>query len=164
MPQTEPSFTYRSLHGLPEVAGLGTIKEMMKPGLAVADVVDFLKRCHYSLQRLWRMLLSRITAEPVYELKMAWSRHAYLCSENITALRDRVAEMRHPPLGLEKVPHDALRLFFDEIQTAPTTPDFSAGSIASMRAPSSVSMGRSMSASARGSHCERSSSRASRKT
>ena len=122
-PDTSVSCTCRPLHGLPEVAGLGTIREMMSPGLSVQEVVDFLKHSHYALHRLWRIFLSRLTAEPVYELKMAWSYHAYLCSGQITALRDRVAEMRHPPLGLEKIPHDALRLFFDEIQAAPTSSD-----------------------------------------
>src|SRR6478736_5320490 len=114
------AFTYTSLHNLPEVAGLGSLHQMMKPGLSVAEVVDFLKHAHYALHRLWRILLSRITAEPVYELKMAWSHHAYLCAEQVTALRERVAEMRHPPLGLEKIPSEALKLFFDEIQAAPT--------------------------------------------
>lgn len=102
------------------MAGLGAIREMMSPGLSVAEVVDRLKRWHYAMHRLWRIFLSRIAAEPVYELKMAWSYHAYLCAEQVTALRDRVAEMRHPPLGLEKIPHDALRLYFDEIQASPS--------------------------------------------
>ena len=121
------SFTCRPLHGLPEVAGLGTIREMMSPGLAVQDVVDRLKRYHYTMQRLWRTFLSRLTAEPVYELKMAWSLHAYYCAEHITAVRDRVAEMRHPPLGLEKVPDENLKVFFDEIQAAPTALEVCAG-------------------------------------
>ena len=37
------------------------------------------------------------------------------------ALRRRVGEMREPPLGLEAVPDDSLRVFFDEILAAPTT-------------------------------------------
>ena len=122
MPVLEPSppLPYRPLHGLPEVAGLGTIREMVTTGLSVQDVVDRLKRYHYGLQRLWRTFLSRLTAEPVYELKMAWSLHAYYCAEHITTLRDRVAEMRHPPLGLDKVPDPNLMIFFDEIHAAPT--------------------------------------------
>jgi hypothetical protein len=121
MNESPPStdFPYRSRHGLPEMAGLGTIREMMSPGLSVAVVVERLKYWHYAMHRLWRIFLSRLTAEPVYELKMAWSYHAYLCAEQVTALRDRVAEMRHPPLGLERIPHDALRLYFDEIQASP---------------------------------------------
>ena len=126
-PDTVSSFTYRSLHGLPEVAGLGNIQGMMSPGLAVQEVVDRLKRYHYALQRLWRTFLSRLTAEPLYELKMAWSLHAYYSAEHITGVRDRVAEMRHPPLGLEKVPDENLKVFFDEIQSAPTALEVCAG-------------------------------------
>jgi hypothetical protein len=129
MPSSQDStpFSYQSLHGLPEVAGLGTVKGMMTPGLAVQEVVDRLKRYHYALQRLWRTFLARLTSEPVYELKMAWSLHAWYSAELITAVRDRVAEMRHPPLGLEKVPDDHLKMFFDEIMAAPTALEVCAG-------------------------------------
>src|SRR5262249_3071821 len=60
-------------------------------------------------------------AEPLYELKMGFSLHAYICAEHVAALRKRVAEMREPPLGLEAVPHPALEIFFDEILATPTT-------------------------------------------
>ena len=122
-----PAFSCPPLLGLPEVAGLGSLREMMTPGLTVDQVVTRLKRYHYSLQRLWRIFLSRLTAEPVYELKMAWSLHAWNCAELITPIRDRVAEMRHPPLGLDKVPDEHLKLFFDEIQAAPTAWEVCAG-------------------------------------
>ncbi|MDB6069900.1 MAG: hypothetical protein JWL81_1071, partial [Verrucomicrobiales bacterium] len=94
----------QSLHGLPEMAGLGSIASMGHPGLGVNECVDRLKRYHYALQRTWKILLSRLAAEPIYELKMAWSLHAHLAAEHISTVRDRVAEMRHPPLGLEKIP------------------------------------------------------------
>nr|MCU0706074.1 hypothetical protein [Fimbriiglobus sp.] len=35
--------------------------------------------------------------------------------------RQRISEMREPPLGLDDVPHPALEVFFDEIQNAPST-------------------------------------------
>lgn len=105
--------------GLPETAGLGPLREMMTPGISVDECVRRLKRYHYILHRAWGIFLARLTSEPQYELKMAWSHHAYLCSEQVTAVRDRVAEMRHPPLGLEKVPDPALQLLMDEILAAP---------------------------------------------
>lgn len=105
--------------GLPELAGIGTLASVAHPGLSVNECVERLKRYHYALIRLWNIHLARLTAEPVYELKMAWSYHAYLCCEHATAMRERVAEMRHPPLGLDKIPDDRLRLFFDEILAAP---------------------------------------------
>ena len=42
-------------------------------------------------------------------------------------MRERVAEMRTPPLGLEKVPDDSLRVFFEEIQNAPTSEELLVG-------------------------------------
>jgi hypothetical protein len=44
-----------------------------------------------------------------------------LCAEHVSALRQRIGEMREPPLGLEEVPHEALQIFFDELLAAPTT-------------------------------------------
>lgn len=115
--------TYRAYKGLPEVAGICSLAEAAGPGLSVNDCVDRLKRYHYGLHRLWHLFNARLTAEPIYEIKMAFSLHAHLCAQHVTAVRERVAEMRHPPLGLDKIPHDRLRLFFDEIQAAPTTRD-----------------------------------------
>ena len=54
----------------------------------------------------------RITAEPIYELKTGFSHHAYLCAEHVTALRQRVGEMREPPLGLDVVPDPMPRAIF----------------------------------------------------
>ena len=99
----------------------------MKPGLSVAECVRRLKRYHYAFKRLHQIFIARITAEPIYELKMAFSLHAHLCAEHVFALRKRVGEMREPPLGLEEVPDSALEIFFDEILAAPTTPEFVLG-------------------------------------
>jgi hypothetical protein len=110
-----------SYQGLPPLVGLGNFDAAMLPGLSVEESVRRLKRHHYVLRRLHQIFIARITSEPVYELKMAFSYHAYLCSEQVTELRQRVGEMREPPLGLDKVPHAALELFFNEILSAPTT-------------------------------------------
>ena len=106
---------------LPPLAGLCTLEEAARPGLSVEACVARLKRFHYAFKRLHGILTARITAEPVYELKMAFSHHAYLCTEHAAALRTRVGEMREPPLGLDDVPHPALEVFFDEILAALTT-------------------------------------------
>jgi hypothetical protein len=112
---------YRSYRGLPPLAGLATIAEAARPGLSVEACVARLKRYHYAFVRLHEILTARITAEPIYELKTGFSHHAYLCTEHVQAIRNRVGEMREPPLGLEEVPHEALQVFFDEILAAPTT-------------------------------------------
>jgi len=88
---------------------------------SVAQSTERLKRLHYVLKRLYETLSARITAEPIYELKTAFSHHAYLCAEYTTAIRRRVGEMRVPPLGLDEVPHESLKLLMDEIIAAPTT-------------------------------------------
>lgn len=99
----------------------------MKPGLSVEACVGRLKRLHYAFKRLHQIFIHRLTAEPVYELKMGFSLHAHLCAEHVAALRRRVGEMREPPLGLETVPHPALEVFFDEILAAPTTEELLLG-------------------------------------
>src|SRR5215213_9665927 len=113
--------TYQTYKNLPPLAGLATHAAAAQPGLGVEECVRRLKRFHYAFKRLHEILTARITAEPIYELKTAFSHHAYLCAEHVEALRTRVGEMREPPLGLEEVPHPALGVFFDEILAAPTT-------------------------------------------
>lgn len=107
--------------GLPPLAGLCTFEEAARPGLSVEESVRRLKRHHWVFRRLHGILIARLTAEPVYELKMAFSLHAHLCAEHVAALRRRVGEMREPPLGLETVPDAALDLFLQETLCAPTT-------------------------------------------
>ncbi len=119
--------TYRTYRNLPPLAGLCTHEEAARPGLSVEACVTRLKRFHYCFKRLHEIFTARITAEPIYELKVGFSHHAYLCAEHVEAIRKRVGEMREPPLGLEEVPHPALEIFFDEILAAPTTAELLVG-------------------------------------
>src|SRR5436309_8287252 len=112
---------------LPPLAGVATLAEAAKPGLGIEACVSRLKRYHYAFQRLHQILTARITAEPIYELKTGFSHQAYVCAEHVQAIRDRVAEMREPPLGLEAVPDAALEILFDEILAAPTTEELLVG-------------------------------------
>src|SRR4029079_16539122 len=84
-------------------------------------------RYHYAFKRLHQIFTARITAEPIYELEMGFSLHAYLCAEHVAALRIRIGEMREPPLGLDAIPDPNLELFFDEILAAPTTEELVLG-------------------------------------
>jgi hypothetical protein len=118
---------YETWRGLPPLAGLGSLTEAVEPGLSVEESVRRLKRHHYALRRLHQMFVGRLTAEPVYELKMAFSHQAWLCAEHVAAIRARVSEMREPPLGLEAVPHPGLELAFDELLAAPTTEELLLG-------------------------------------
>ncbi len=101
--------------------------EAKKPGLSVEECVRRLKRYHYAFKRLHQIFVARLTAEPIYELKMAFSLHAHYCAEHVAALRKRVGEMREPPLGLEIVPDANLEILFDEILCAPTTEELLLG-------------------------------------
>ena len=119
--------TYHSYKHLPGLAGICSMNDAMKPGLSIEECVTRLKRYHYVLKRLHQIFITRLTAEPVYELKMGFSLHSHYCAEHVTALRRRVGEMREPPLGLDEVPHPALEVFCDEILSAPSTEELILG-------------------------------------
>ncbi|MBN8246349.1 MAG: hypothetical protein J0L84_02775 [Verrucomicrobia bacterium] len=113
--------SYQTHRDLPPLAGLGSFAEAARPGFSVEESVRRLKRHHYALRRLHGIFIARLTAEPVYELKMAFSHQAHVCAEQVTALRSRVGEMREPPLGLDQVPHPGLEIAFDEIRATDST-------------------------------------------
>lgn len=115
---TESYVPYRKL---PALAGICSFADASKPGLSVEDCVARLKRYHYAFKRLHGIFNASIPSEPIYELKMAFSLHAYQCAEHTASLRTRVGEMREPPLGLDTVPDPCLRIFFDEILSTPST-------------------------------------------
>ncbi|MDX2039453.1 MAG: hypothetical protein SFX72_22610 [Isosphaeraceae bacterium] len=119
--------SYRSYRDLPPLAGIADFVDAARPGLSVGECVDRLKRFHYAFVRLHEIFTARITSEPIYELKCGFSHHAYLCAEHVAALRDRVGEMREPPLGLEVVPHAGLERFFDEVLGAVNTAELLLG-------------------------------------
>ncbi len=122
-----PRISTNRYHGIPPLAGLTSLDEASRPGLGIEACVARLKRLHYAFVRLHGIFTARITAEPIYELKTAFSHHAYLCAEHAKAIRDRVGEMREPPLGLEVVPNGNLEILFDEVLSAPTTEELVAG-------------------------------------
>src|SRR5258708_23610578 len=74
--KSQPDLTYHSYRNLPPVAGLCSLQEGTRTGLSVEQCVNRLKRYHYALKRLHGILIARITAEPIYELKLAFSLHA----------------------------------------------------------------------------------------
>lgn len=118
---------YSTYRNLPPLAGLCSLEQAMAPGLSIENCVARLKRYHYAFKRLHEVFNARLIAEPIYELKMGFSLHSHLCAEHVAALRQRVGEMREPPLGLDIVPDKNLEIFFDEILSAPTTEELVAG-------------------------------------
>ncbi|MDZ4288392.1 MAG: hypothetical protein U0984_10565 [Prosthecobacter sp.] len=122
--KTSPCHPYRNL---PPLVGLASFEQAAKPGMGIDASVDRIKRYHFAFKRLMQLMQARLTAEPIYELKMAFSLHSHYCAEHATAMRERVAEMRTPPLGLDKIPNPHLETFFLEIQNAPTTEELVTG-------------------------------------
>ena len=114
--------SYKGYAGLPTLVGLHSMQEAVTVGLSVAESVDRLKRIHWALKRLHGILVARITGTEIYELKMAFSLHAYYCSEYVGEFANRVREMRQPPHGLDELPDTSLNIFFDEIQCATSIP------------------------------------------
>ena len=106
---------------IPSLAGLCSMQRAIEADWSVEESVTRWKRIHFVIKRTYEALVSRITAEPIYELKTAFSHHAYLCGEQVSLIRSRVGEMREPPLGLDKIPHAGLERMMDEIISAPTT-------------------------------------------
>ncbi len=128
-PKAVQSFAseYCTYKNLPSLAGLGTFQEATQPGMSVAESVRRLKCHHYLLRRFHECFIVRLPSEPVYELKMAFSYHAFLCAEHVSGLRARVGEMREPPLGLDKIPNPGLARVGDELRQAPSTEAFLLG-------------------------------------
>jgi hypothetical protein len=116
-----------NFRGVPPLTGICSFAESERVGYGVEEAVVYLKRFHWAMRRAWHILISRIAAEPVYELKMGYSYHAHLLAEQIADIRARVGEMREPPLGLEECPDATHDVFFDEILCAGTTLETVAG-------------------------------------
>ena len=117
--ERDQTCSYPGYRGVPPLVGLQTMEESVAKGLPVAESVARLKRIYWALKRLHNIFVSRITAIPIYELKMAFSLHAYYCIEHVGAFAARMREMRQPPYGLEISPDAYLDAFFDEILCAP---------------------------------------------
>jgi len=120
-------FHYETFRGIPPLAGLCSMERAIASEWSVERSAERLKRLHYVLKRAHETLTARITAEPIFELKSAYSHHAYLCAEQVTLIRRRVSEMREPPLGLDKVPHPALERLMDEVIAAPSSAELVTG-------------------------------------
>ena len=83
------------------------MEDALGRGLTVNEAVGRLKYTHWSLRRLHAIYISRLTAMPIYELKMAFSLHGHYCIEHVEGIFARVREMRHPPYGMDVAPHEA---------------------------------------------------------
>ena len=113
--------------GIPPLAGLATYEEATRPGYAVDDNVDLMRRYNYVEKRLYEVSAAFMNPTPEWEVKCALSLHLYLDSEHSQALRSRVAELRRPPLYLDQSPDPKLEAFMEEALRARGTVEMLAG-------------------------------------
>lgn len=106
---------------IPPLAGIASYAEAKRVGVSVEQTVQFLKRYAYVERRLMEVAAAHICATPEWEVKCALSLHSWLDAEHATALRARVAEMREPPLHLDRIPDQRLAAFLDEVLHAHDT-------------------------------------------
>jgi hypothetical protein len=114
------------LDGIPELAGVATYEEAARVGYSVNENVRRLLRYHWVERRLLALLVSRITSEPVWEVKCAFALHQWQSAEHVETLRRRIAEMRSPVPRLDVVPEadptaPALDAFLDALDEARDT-------------------------------------------
>lgn len=107
--------------GIPPLAGLATYAEAARPGYSVDENVDLLRRYNYVEKRLNEMSAAFLNPTPEWEVKTALSLHLWLDAEHCRAVRERVGELRRPPLYLDKTPDDGLAAFLDEALRAENT-------------------------------------------
>ena len=100
---------------IPELAGVCTYEEAGRPGHDVTKVVSLLKRLDWVKNRLTEVYLTRLNSTPEWEVKGAFSLHLWLDAEHAKWIRERVAELRHPPHRFDDVPDPALEAFLQEV-------------------------------------------------
>ncbi|QGQ98172.1 hypothetical protein EHS13_26440 [Paenibacillus psychroresistens] len=101
--------------GILPLAGICSYEEASRQGYDIETNVNLLKRYNYVKTQLHLILAAHLAKTPEWEVKCAFSLHLWLEAEHSAALRKRIAEMREPPLHLDKVPDKRLKLVFDEL-------------------------------------------------
>jgi hypothetical protein len=111
----------------PELAGVCRYADAIRPGFGVEEAVRRLRRYEYVERRLYDLGAQRLTATPEWEAKCALALHLYQDGEHAAAIRSRIAEMRTPPLRLDRCPDPRLEALMDEALKAEDTPELLAG-------------------------------------
>lgn len=113
--------------GIPSLAGICDHERACRTGLSVEAAVDWLKRFVYLESRMNEVFAANIPRTPEWEVKCALGLHAWLDAEHSSLLRERVAEMRNPPLHLNRVPDDRLEDWLEEVIRAQDSVELLAG-------------------------------------
>jgi len=107
--------------GILPLAGICSYDDACRPGHSVDESVRLLKRFVYVESRLNKIFAAHIADTPEWEAKCAFGLHMYLDAEHSGVLRERVSEMREPPLHLDVVPDEGLKTWLDEVIRSETT-------------------------------------------
>ncbi|MYC94430.1 MAG: hypothetical protein F4X14_05610 [Caldilineaceae bacterium SB0661_bin_32] len=99
----------------PPLAGLCTYAQGGEPGYSVERTVQLLRRYLFVESQTMRCLVAHLNAVPEWEVKCGLSLHLWQDAEHCTWLRNRVKEMRTPPLHLDRIPDSGLDAFFQEL-------------------------------------------------
>jgi hypothetical protein len=113
--------------GIPPLGGVCSYAEASNPGYSVEQNVNLLRRYNFVETRLNQIAAAHLPHTPEWEVKCALSYHLWLDSQHSLALRTRVAEMREPPLHLDKVPDPKLGALLDEAIRAGNTVELLVG-------------------------------------
>lgn len=113
--------------GVPPLAGLASYEEAACPGYSVDDNVELMRRYNYVETRLIEIAAAFMNPTPEWEVKGALSLQMYLDAEHSKSLRQRVGELRRPPLFLDVPPTDALEALMEEALRAKSTVELLAG-------------------------------------
>ena len=108
----------------PPIAGLCTYTQGGKLGYSVEHTVQLLRRYLFVESQTMRCLAAHLNAVPEWEVKCGLSLHLWQDAEHCTWLRNRVKEMRTPPLHLDRIPDPALDDFFQELIRSATQLSF----------------------------------------
>jgi hypothetical protein len=113
--------------GIPPLAGVCTYQEAAAIGYDVDRNVMLLKRYNYVLVCLHRTVSAHLARTPEWEVKCGLSLHLWLDAEHCAAIRNRVSEMREPPLRLDQAPDPKLEAFGEELIRAEGTAELLTG-------------------------------------
>lgn len=113
--------------GIPPLAGVATYEEAARPGYGVEQNVSLMRRYNYTKKRLIEIYSGHLASVPEWEVKGGLSLHMWLESEHCKWFRQRVGEMRKPPLHLDRVPDEMLEAAMDEVLHARTTVELVVG-------------------------------------
>jgi len=99
---------------IPRYAGICSIEEAQRVGFGVDEAARRLRRFAYVKQRLAFIATAHLNATPEWEAKQALALHAWLDAEHVSAVRQRVPELRLPDSSLNHAPDEYLERAMEE--------------------------------------------------